>query len=457
MDTLPVHARSDDWVSSIGRSRGFHMDFGSGTWDGGPIGIPVNLVAGSQVPAVRPSFYYPGESDPGPYPIPTSPLREWGSDHHVLIVDTETCKLYELYDAGFTGGQWSAGSGAIWDLNSHALRPAGWTSADAAGLPILPGLVRYDEVAAGSIDHALRFTASVTQRSYLWPARHHASSNSSPTVPPMGARFRLKASFDIAGFDPRLQVILQAMKSYGIILADNGSNWYVSGTPDERWDNDLLHALDLLTGADFEAVDVAGLMVDPGSGQAQVAATLTVASTNPTSGVTISVSPNDGSGQGSGPTPFTRLYDGAVQVTLTAPAVSGNNTFRVWSGCTSTSGTTCVVTLDGSRTVWANYRDPAITPPARNDFDGDGRSDIGCYDPPRGNWYGFSSTDGFWQTQFGFARTLPVTGDFDGDGRFDIGCYHPAGGDWYVFKSTEGFWTTRFGYEGTVPLGGTLR
>jgi hypothetical protein len=271
VDNLPVHPRSGDWITSVGRAAGFHMDFGSGTWDGGPIGIPFNLVAGSQVNTYTPTFSYPDESDPGPYPIPADPQREWGSDHHVLIVDTETCRLYEIYDASFGGGQWSGGSGAIWDLRSHALRPAGWTSADAAGLPILHGLVRYDEVASGQISHAIRFTASVTQRAYVWPARHFASGNTDPAVPPMGARFRLKASYDISGFDPLLRTLLQAMKTYGIILADNGSNWYVSGAPDERWDNDLLHRLDVLTGGDFEAVDVSGLMVDPDSGEARTA------------------------------------------------------------------------------------------------------------------------------------------------------------------------------------------
>ncbi len=268
VNTLAVHTRSDSWINSIGRTTGFHMDFGSGTWDGGPIGIPYNIVSGSQVMHYALNFYYPDESDPGPYPIPANPLREYGSDHHVLIVDQETCNLYEIYDASFSGGQWSGGSGAIWNLNSNALRPDGWTSADAAGLPILPGLVRYDEIAAGQINHALRFTANNTN-SYIWPARHLTSGSPgalTPT-PPMGARFRLKASYDISGFPPEMRVILQAMKTYGLILADNGSDWYVSGAPDERWNNDMLHLLDVLSGNDFEAVDTSSLMVDPNSGQ----------------------------------------------------------------------------------------------------------------------------------------------------------------------------------------------
>ncbi|MCE7918203.1 MAG: hypothetical protein DPW21_12260 [Anaerolineae bacterium] len=275
VDNLPVHARSAAWINSIGASTGFHMDFGKGNYQGGPMGIPYNVVAGSTVPKYNVNFYYPDESDPGPYPIPSNPKMEYGSDHHILTLDTETCKLYEIYDASFKNGKWSAGSGAIWDLNSHALRPNGWTSADAAGLPILPGLVRYDEVAAGAINHAIRFTISRTN-GYIWPARHLTSGRPGvlTNTPPMGARFRLKANYDIRGFAPEMQVILQAMKTYGIIVADNGSDWYVSGEPDNRWDNDMLHTLDVLTGRDFEAVDTSSLMVNANSGQAKLPRTV---------------------------------------------------------------------------------------------------------------------------------------------------------------------------------------
>jgi hypothetical protein len=264
VDSLPTHAMSEAWIDSIGRTESFHMDFGSGTYDGGPIGIPFNVVSGSSVNKYTLDLHNLFESDSGPYPIPDNPNIEWGSDHHILVVDTDTCSLYEIYDASFDNGQWSGGSGAIWDLNSNALRPETWTSADAAGLPILPGLVRYDEIAAGEIKHALRFTAENTA-GYIWPARHQ-TSNAQEGIPPMGARFRLKAGYDISGFPPEMQVILQAMKTYGIILADNGSNWFVTGAPDERWDNDMLHLLDVLTGNDFEALDTSGLMVDPNSG-----------------------------------------------------------------------------------------------------------------------------------------------------------------------------------------------
>jgi hypothetical protein len=267
IDSLPTHPQSDSWIQRIGSAESFHMDFGSGEWDGGPIGIPYNVVSGSNINKFTVDFYYPDESDTGPYPIPENANIEWGSDHHILIVDTDTCTLYETYDMSFDNGEWSGGSGAIWDLNSNGLRPETWTSADAAGLPILPGLVRYNEIAAGEINHALRFTAENTA-GFIWPARHQ-TSNPQDGVPPMGARFRLKADYDISSFPPEMQIILQAMKTYGIVLADNGSNWYVSGAPDERWDNDMLHLLDVLTGSDFEAVDTSVLMVDVNSAEAK--------------------------------------------------------------------------------------------------------------------------------------------------------------------------------------------
>jgi hypothetical protein len=275
IDALPISANSAAYINSIGATRGLHPDFGAGLWDGGPMGIPYVVVTGTQ-PKVAVTFDYADESDPGPYPIPANPPIEGGAnstgDRHVLVLDSTNGILHELWSAYPQGdGTWHAGSGAVFDLNSNNLRPAGWTSSDAAGLPVLPGLVRYDEAAAGQINHAIRFTVQTTQRAYVWPARHYASSNTSASVPPMGQRFRLRANFDVSTFPAKVQVILNAMKKYGLILADNGSNWYISGVPDDRWDNDELHTLSYVKGSDFEAVDASSLMIDPNSGQARQA------------------------------------------------------------------------------------------------------------------------------------------------------------------------------------------
>jgi hypothetical protein len=272
VDTLPVDRNSNAYIATIGASGHIHPDFGSGTWNGGPIGIPYASVRGSQA-KVPVTFDYDDESDPGPYPIPPNAPIEGGpdsdGDRHVLVVDRDNCILYELFYAfPQPDGSWHAGSGAIFDLNSNALRPVGWTSADAAGLPILPGLVRYGEVASGKIRHALRFTAPQTRRKYIWPARHHASNLTQKRFPPMGQRFRLQADFDISGFSPEVMVILQALKTYGMILADNGSPWFITGVPNEHWDNDtLVQEFIQVYGSDFEAVDTSSLMMDPDSGQ----------------------------------------------------------------------------------------------------------------------------------------------------------------------------------------------
>ena len=246
VDNLPLDPNSAAYVTTIGAAKGLHPDFGSGTWDGFPIGIPYVSVPGSQ-PKVPVIFDYADESDPGPYPIPAAAPIEGDpagdGDRHMLIVDRDNGILYELYAVHQEQDGWHAGSGAIFDLNGYALRPDGWTSADAAGLAILPGLVRYEEVEAGAINHAIRFTAPQTRRAYLWPARHYASSLTGSNYPPMGQRFRLRADFDITGYSPPVQVILTALKRYGMILADNGAAWYLSGAPDERWDNDDLVCL----------------------------------------------------------------------------------------------------------------------------------------------------------------------------------------------------------------------
>ena len=263
VDKLPVAPNSTRIVATIGVDDNVHADFGSGLWEGGPIGIPITVVRGTQAKS-RVAFEYADESDKGPYPIPANVAIEGGrasdGDRHALIVDRDRCKLYELFALYPTGGGgWKAGSGAIFDLRSNKLRPAGWTSADAAGLAILPGLARYEDVARGRIDHALRFTVNHTRRAYVWPARHFASDKTDPDLPPMGMRFRLKQSYAIAGFPRQARVVLQALKEYGMILADNGSDWYLSGAPHPKWSNDQLHTLHRVPGSAFEVVDASQL------------------------------------------------------------------------------------------------------------------------------------------------------------------------------------------------------
>ena len=264
VDRLPLHARSTAIVSSVGRSAAAHADFGSGRYRGRPIGIPYRVVSGTQK-RVPVSFEYASESDRGPYPIPPDVPIEGGrsadGDRHVIVVDRARCRLYELFAAYPRDGgrSWRAGSGAIFDLRSNRLRPRGWTSADAAGLAILPGLARYDEVRRGRIDHALRITVPRTRRAFIYPARHFASDSSDPNLPAMGQRVRLRRGFDISGFGRQSRVVLRALKRYGAIVADNGSAWYVSGAPHRGWNNDDLRALGRVRGSDFEVVDTSGL------------------------------------------------------------------------------------------------------------------------------------------------------------------------------------------------------
>ncbi len=259
---LPVHPKNDVWRKSTNAAGTLlHPDFGDA-----PYGFPFEVV-GDTTPTVVVDFQYADESDAGPYPLTANTPIEGGSDRHALMISEDSCLLYELYAARWNGGDPKAGSGAIFDLNSNALRPAGWTSGDAAGLPIYPGLVRWDEVEAGSIDHAIRFTIACTRARYLWPARHHAATGGK-TCPPMGARFRLRAGFDISGFGPEAQVILTAMKEYGLILADNGSDWYFQGTQDANWTDDILDELKSVPASKFVAVDVSPCRVSADSGQA---------------------------------------------------------------------------------------------------------------------------------------------------------------------------------------------
>lgn len=264
VDRLPVAADSAQLIASIGLDAPVHPDFASGLYNGQPIGIPYAVVS-KRTHRVPVHFQYASESDKGRYPLPRHVPIEGGAsstgDRHVIVVDRSSCKDYELFAAyPHAGGRfWTAGSGAIFDLRSNRLRPAGWTSADAAGLPILPGLARYDEVARGSIDHALRFTAPCTAKAYVYPARHYASNCSGANLPPMGLRVRLKASVDLSGLPPQARAVAEALQRYGMLLADNGSPWFVSGAPNRHWNNDDLHQLDRLTGRDFEVVDTSSL------------------------------------------------------------------------------------------------------------------------------------------------------------------------------------------------------
>ena len=258
VDSLPVAPNSAQLVASIGLDSPVHADFGSGLWEGKPIGIPFDVVT-RRTPRVRVGFEYDDESDHVGYPIPRGVHIEGGSDHHALLIDRDACRLYELGGLERRGGRWHAWAGATWSLRSNRVRPAGWTSADAAGLPIFPGLARYDEVRRGVIDHALRFTAARTRRAYVYPARHFASDSNDPGLPPMGLRVRLKRSFDVRPFPLQARVVLIALKRYGMLLADNGSNWYISGAPSPGWSNDQLHTLGRVKGSDFEVVDTRSL------------------------------------------------------------------------------------------------------------------------------------------------------------------------------------------------------
>ncbi len=259
---LPVSRSSSQWLSHMSTGRNLHPDFG------GPYGIPVTTVTSSH-PTVPVSFSYAAESDRVPYPFGADTRieggRDSGGDMHAIVVDRSACRLYETWDTTESSGRWHAGSGATWSLRSNALRPDGWTSADAAGLPIYPGLLRYDEVASGRVTHAIRFTSDQTSSHHLWPARHDAGSTSDPAYPPMGARFRLKSSYSLAGYSTQARTVLTAMKTYGLVLADNGSPWYFQGAQDSRWSDALLDQLKTIPATAFEAVDTSSLMVSSGS------------------------------------------------------------------------------------------------------------------------------------------------------------------------------------------------
>jgi hypothetical protein len=323
---LPVHPRSAAWITAMGGpTRRLHPDFGPAGAGEQPYGIPYVLVDGSYAKAAV-SFDYDDESDAGPYPFgPDTPV-EGGSDRHALMVDRSSCVLYELFAAEYDPSGSTAGSGAIWDLRSHDLRPAGWTSADAAGLPILPGLLRKDEVDLGVVDHAIRVTASRTDRGFVWPARHQAGAARDPNLPPMGGRFRLRGDFDLSPYRPDTRVVLRAMQRHGLIVADNGSDWYFTGTSEEGWDTGLLDELKRIPAGAFEAVDASSLMADPDSGRVAAAApaptTTTTASTTTTAPPTTTTTaprPTTTRPPATKPTTSTTSTTTTAQTTTSAP------------------------------------------------------------------------------------------------------------------------------------------
>jgi len=269
---LPVHARSQQWMSHMSPGRLLHPDFGPSYGEiPVPYGIPITIVDNTH-PKVKVTFQYASQSDKVRYPLGDDTRVEGGQynsgDRHTIVVNKDTCRLYETWATRRQGNRWSAGSGATWKLDSNDLRPRGWTSADAAGLPILPGLLRYDEVVRGKVDHAIRFTTDVTDKTFLWPARHHAGSVNNRNYPPMGARFRLKASYTISSsLRPDTQAVLRGMKRYGLVLADNGSPWYFQGTSDRRWPGNFIDELKRIPASAFEAVDTSSLMISSDSMQ----------------------------------------------------------------------------------------------------------------------------------------------------------------------------------------------
>ena len=301
----PADPNSASYMNFIGSTVPLHPDFGSGQYQGSYIGIPYSVVGSSQSPVNILFNAYGDESDPGPMPLPANANIEGypnpgTGDRHVLILDNSNCLLYELFGSSVNAdGSWNAASAAVWDLQNYTQRPLAWTSADAAGLPIFPGLIRYDEVASGQIAHAIRFTLQHSTAAYVLPATHWAANSSSQFAAPMGMRLRLKANFDISAFSATNQVILKALKQYGMLMADNGSSMYVSGAPDDRWDNNDLHALSALTASDFEVVSLGTVYTSSNlpNGSAPTIASFTASTSNPVSaGTAVTLSWNGSGG-----------------------------------------------------------------------------------------------------------------------------------------------------------------
>ncbi len=452
VDSLPKDSNSDLYIDTIGSDRGLHPDFGSGTWEGFPIGIPYVTVPGSQSKSAV-SFDYASESDPGPYPIPPNAPVEGNpagdGDRHMLIVDRDNGLLYELYAIHRETDGWHAGSGAIFNLHGFGLRTDGYTSADAAGLAILPGLVRYEEVNSGAINHAIRFTVPDTRNEYLWPARHFASDLTDTKYPPMGQRFRLKANFDISGFSQKNQVILTALKKYGMILADNGASWYLSGVPDERWDNEDLHQLNEVPGSAFEAVDESLLQISPDSGQARVEARSMIGVFRPSTH-TFYLDYN-GNGVWNGASSDRQYPFGAVGDLPIAGDWNNNGAYEI--GVFRPSTHTFYLDYNGNG-VWNGASSDRQYPfgavgdlPIAGDWNNNGAYEIGVFRPSTHTFYLDYNGNGVWngassdrQYPFGAVGDLPIAGDWNNNGAYEIGVYRPSTHTFYLDYNGNGVW-----------------
>jgi hypothetical protein len=442
---LPVHPNSSNLIASVGSTVGLHPDFGT-FWQGEPIGIPYVVVGGNQAKVPVNFTDWPDESDPGPYPFPQNAPIEGGptsdGDRHVLVVDRDNWKLYETYYSFpvNNGASWNASSGAVWNLNSNSLRTRGWTSADAAGLPIFPGLVRRDEVLAGEIRHAFRFTAVTTRHSYVYPATHEAGSTSSANAPPMGMRVRLKANYNISTFPPNVQVILRALKKYGMILADNGSNWYISGSHDPQWNDDELSTLSRVKGSDFEVVDTPDHPLTPSS-DFDSDGVSDISVYRPSDGNWYVLRSGGGpavttwGAPGDIPTPGDFDGDGKVDSAVFRPSTGQ------WFIVRSSDSAFIVATWGGS-----------ADKPVAFDFDGDGKADIAVYRPATGQWFILKSTGGLDIVTWGTSTDLPVPADYDGDSKVDVAVYRPLSGTWYGILSSGGGFGLQWGAATDKPV-----